>query len=264
MGRSREWRIAIWKLLERIAVIGEAATFLWLFLAVTLGVLASLMGYLGIQDRVMRGLTIALIVTAGGLVALAPRAFGRQRHLRVEKLNPNLALEHIEAILVVQSQGVVNRVRRTLEALGPVEGFYQRVTLTGSPVESEFVVTSGGKVKGPVLDLGEQIYEIVFPQPLDKGMRYTCETEHSVNDPDQTMKPFYSHSFSDEVWARVGTLDLKVVFDGRQPTTISKVLRSGLMPSSGTPEKMFLDDGVAHWPVGQTRSGERYVIEWTW
>lgn len=216
------------------------------------------------RSRLEAGLYASVILIGGLLLALAPVVFRRGPRIAAQRsLNDALQQREFLVEMKVEPQGAQFRTRATLAAIERTNRVMMSSTPTGT-CKLKRTVASAGLLKGPAEDLDRLVWELTLPEQLEPEDVYYLDETLTVDDPDQTMKPFYS--VGTRGYRVYGVGAMRVTFVGWRPSLITRRIEGapGYEQNSSPPENVYLDaQGSAEWKIGPMVRGTRYVLNWS-
>lgn len=180
-------------------------------------------------------------------------------------LNPNLKLIHRKSNFDIHPTGFVKKQKIKLQALDVTDLYEFSTTLTGDGKITVKLTASdpnGCQLLGPSPRALQNVYNVVFPAPLTKDQTVEFELESTVDDPNKTMRPFVSDSFS--TCKTHGAYEVTCQFS-TTPKEVKREVFSGFTSTSIEPMKIVpLNNGTTRLKVDKVVEGAVYCISWIW
>jgi len=178
-------------------------------------------------------------------------------------LNPLLAIERDEGEYWLSPDGLREVERTFYHATGHVEVIVFGYIVTGT-AKVDLTLHSPGELRGPIVRDDQLFYQVVLRERLAKGEKYTLEIETIVSDPQRTMKPFVTKSYSN--FASFGSLDMIMHFVGGKAHRAfydAHKLEGGRLQVPIV-ELFAAPDGSVKVHVPKIRAGYEYSVSWSW
>jgi hypothetical protein len=206
------------------------------------------------------GYTVAALMF---LVAIGLLLVPRLRRDKPTFINARLGFDDNTYEIDVRPDSLQIRRRHRLKALEEVDRYVFVLRPTGNPTH-ELQLTSAGTLKGPLEKRDRVTYEVEFPVPLKTGETYDLSFEVRLNDPERTMKRFFS--IGGLGGRRMGPSRVTIRFPSDRPQSVCHEVVAVTTGSTLQAIRDLLPNssGEYGFKLNAVKSTESHVVSWAW